>query len=686
MSTIVDKDGGYSSLNNLKLEIAKNNESKCETFSLCFWLYLPADSSPFPSTLIRQHHSDLTSNAPFLALTESKEMVLYCIRNDVTPGTQTPSARSKNEIPVNKWVHIGCEVSTDTTRLYFNSEIVGEVRVTCPFDSLKKISLIGANENETVDVYGVEILPNLSSIKDYFVKDPPVQLYFDSTSATDIEEECDGVWSVVGGKISCRKSFSVDVVLKDAFRHLVNKEMEVFATLTYADNGEHVENTDDSETPLLTTSDGIEFASCDRPSKLINGRASFRLKISQLSSKCDNRLFRVKFNIPKMGNKHPFLEVFSPAIRCISRSRNTRPSTLIWKRSTSAIHVVSGTPWLDGCSVEPINNVVQEPKPAPSSKRVKLGQGPTLVNLQSDNNSLKQQDHQDHRLTLTSDIREETHERKDNTPCDSESSEATNTSNGSPISDLNVFKYCLGSLTEKSNLLKELSTSASEKDIMDFAVHVSQYSGCFHHRNQIRISKRMLEDGTKVWNLLSQSNHEVMLDRMFYVLGDQFIKISGCRNRFLAPHDFEVLRRISGCQEPVTRENFEKLWCWLYPVAFGLSQNGLNNLWDSRWIEGLVTKEEAEISLHGPGNSLVDPGTFILRFPTSRSWPHPDAGNLVVTYVGSDYVIHHRTLCLDFFHSCGGNTRNGKSLKEMLLEERELSRLGRITTRNFRRV
>lgn len=100
----------------------------------------------------------------------------------------------------------------------------------------------------------------------------------------------------------------------------------------------------------------------------------------------------------------------------------------------------------------------------------------------------------------------------------------------------------------------------------------------------------------------------------------------------------------------MTRENFEKLWCWLYPVAFGLSQNGLNEMWDSRWIEGLVTKEEAEISLHGLGSSLVDPGTFVLRFPTSRSWPHPDAGNLIVTYVGSDFVIHHRLLSLDFFH------------------------------------
>lgn len=63
--------------------------------------------------------------------------------------------------------------------------------------------------------------------------------------------------------------------------------LQVVATLTYADNGAHVEKVDDSEVPLLTSSDGLEFDSCDRPSKVINGHASFRLKISQvLCRKC----------------------------------------------------------------------------------------------------------------------------------------------------------------------------------------------------------------------------------------------------------------------------------------------------------------------------------------------------------------------------------------------------------------
>lgn len=54
MGSNVVEDGGYSSLKDLKLEIITNESDLDATFSLCFWLYLPADSSPFPSTLLRQ--------------------------------------------------------------------------------------------------------------------------------------------------------------------------------------------------------------------------------------------------------------------------------------------------------------------------------------------------------------------------------------------------------------------------------------------------------------------------------------------------------------------------------------------------------------------------------------------------------------------------------------------------------
>lgn len=60
--------------------------------------------------------------------------------------------------------------------------------------------------------------------------------------------------------------------------------LQVIASLVYADNGAPVEKTSDGEAPLLASQDGVEFASCDRPSKMLHGHASFKLKISQVLS------------------------------------------------------------------------------------------------------------------------------------------------------------------------------------------------------------------------------------------------------------------------------------------------------------------------------------------------------------------------------------------------------------------
>ncbi|RVW81968.1 SH2 domain-containing protein B [Vitis vinifera] len=92
---------------------------------------------------------------------------------------------------------------------------------------------------------------------------------------------CEDEGQLLRFKASCRRNFSLDVILLDALGQPVNKEIEVDASLLYADNGEPVEKPNDSEAPLLTSYDGIEFSSSDRPSKLSNGRASFKLKISQ---------------------------------------------------------------------------------------------------------------------------------------------------------------------------------------------------------------------------------------------------------------------------------------------------------------------------------------------------------------------------------------------------------------------
>ena len=114
--------------------------------------------------------------------------------------------------------------------------------------------------------------------------------------------------------------------------------------------------------------------------------------------------------------------------------------------------------------------------------------------------------------------------------------------------------------------------------------------------------------------------------------------------------DLEVLRGIAGCGEDIGRDEFDRLWYWLYPVAASLSRDKIKKLWDCtspKWIEGFITIQEAENALRSSKELLKEPGTFVLRFPTTRSWPHPDAGSLVVTYIGSDNSIHHRLLSLD---------------------------------------
>lgn len=192
------------------------------------------------------------------------------------------------------------------------------------------------------------------------------------------------------------------------------------------------------------------------------------------------------------------------------------------------------------------------------------------------------------------------------------------------------------------------------------------------------MAKRLVEEGTKAWKLISQNNHQVQWETVVFEIEEQFMKIACCSSRSLTQQDFELLKRIAGCQEYLAQENFEKMWCWLYPVAYTLSKDWINTMWSStspKWIEGFITKEEAESSLQA-SRGFQKPGTFVLRFPTSRSWPHPDAGSLVVTYLGSKCTIHHKLISLD--HIFSSEEKNAKPLQEMLLAEPELSQLGRI--------
>ena len=114
------------------------------------------------------------------------------------------------------------------------------------------------------------------------------------------------------------------------------------------------------------------------------------LILSQLSSKCDNRQFCIKFGISKFEGFR-FLEDFSPSIRCISRNRTPRTSTIIWKK-TSTVHPLNGSQsfGLDDVSYEPKHSAVHEAKLSSTSKRVRLGEAKisTIDQLGDECNSL----------------------------------------------------------------------------------------------------------------------------------------------------------------------------------------------------------------------------------------------------------------------------------------------------------
>ncbi|XP_034933531.1 SH2 domain-containing protein A isoform X2 [Populus alba] len=686
----------YILLKDFRKEIEVENE---KDFSISFWVYLiNSSTAAFPATIIKQVYSDISSDAPFLVLNEKKIMTLFPFFHAHKETTNFSNSTSMEiEFPLENWIHVGCEVVTDMLRFHINGKIVGEQPQSFSLDKssnsngLRKITLAGAGGDDGLQgyVHHVEVLPLSMSIKEHYVKDPPVRLSIDLSSTSEIDEDSDRIWNIVGGKASCRRIFSLDVVLLNAICQAVNEELEIVASLVYADSGLPVEKTSDDEDPLLASCDGIEFASYDRPGKLLHGHASLKLKISQLSSKCDNRLFRIKLEIPKFSGYH-FLEAFSHPIRCISRSRNPRTS-LTWKRPTSAADPLNKYQSFGLCngSLELQQNSIHKIRPSPSSKRIKLGKERTSATGQPDVACYSD-------TWTTNQVANEAGtqlargaeniEEADNSPSVSDSIEERlsdfniMSSGGYSISDVIIFKYCLGGLTDRALLLKEVATSASEEELFRLANEVSLYSGCSHHRRQIVISKRLIEEGTKFWNSISQNNRHIQWENVIFEIEERFMRITCSSTRSLTEQDFELLRRISGCGEYMAQENFEKIWRWLYPVAFTLTSDSINTIWNStspKWIEGFITKEEAELSLQGP-RGLQEPGTFVLRFPTSRSWPHPDAGCLIVTYVGSDYTVHHRLLSLDYIYSSEESEMNGKSLEDMLFAEPELSRLGRI--------
>ncbi|GBG75038.1 hypothetical protein CBR_g19551 [Chara braunii] len=133
---------------------------------------------------------------------------------------------------------------------------------------------------------------------------------------------------VLGGKASCRRKFVINVHLVDEDGCLVNADMNIVASVAYAHDKAPVIRYDKpplAEPPLFTTFNGVEFPAVERPTRMIAGRASFKLAISLLSSKCDNRLFCICFTPQPSADREgaPICApTYSKPIRSISRKRS----------------------------------------------------------------------------------------------------------------------------------------------------------------------------------------------------------------------------------------------------------------------------------------------------------------------------------------------------------------------------
>ncbi|XP_020578079.1 uncharacterized protein LOC110023151 isoform X2 [Phalaenopsis equestris] len=677
-------------------------------FSLFLWIYL--SSSARPSVILRQVSTENDDDAPFLSVNEENKLILFplmFLHNEASfvcssfPWSDIHHITSKSECPLERWVHIGCKATKDYICLYFN----GELSHNMPFssssddhdvDNLKKLALAGISGNDDklqAYVYNACVLPLSASVKDDFAKNPPVKLSINGSCTSDaLEVGRDGVWSIVGGKASCRRNFSLDVVLLDAIGRTVHKDMEIIASLVYANSGSPIEKTQDNpEAPLLVACEGLEYPSTEKPVALFLGRATFKLKISQLSSKSDNRLFSICFRASQT-KCYPFFEACCPPIRCISRSRCIRP-IIIGKRQTLASPVCDRThaPGMND-RLQVTNEDIRighpereshgKPVNVLSSKRSKVG---SEKSRQVDaNGNLAQV------LKTNFEAKPNNLDGLDSCPSDSESIDARNSDvkwigeSIDPSSDVVIFRYCLEGTYERSLLLKEMIKSSNNEEMVTFAEQVCLYSGCMHHRYPILISKQLIKEGNDTWNSICQNGNRALWMTATPEINKRFMSISRSTTRGLSEKDLEVLRGIAGCGEELSLENFITMWQWLYPVAVALSNVQINAMWECtlpKWIEGFITAEEAESTLKGP-RGIQKSGAFVLRFPTSRSWPHPDAGSLVVTYVGPDLNIHHRLLSIDHrsLHPCFDDSKESGAelLQNLLLKEPELSQLGRV--------
>lgn len=104
----------------LDLEAARGSGEggRARGFAVCFWLYLSGPARP-SSVLLHQMTAGADNKLPFLVLSEQNKLLLFPLLrlhreapslSSFYPWTDTTNLSSVNECPLEKWIHIGCEV------------------------------------------------------------------------------------------------------------------------------------------------------------------------------------------------------------------------------------------------------------------------------------------------------------------------------------------------------------------------------------------------------------------------------------------------------------------------------------------------------------------------------------------------------------------------------------------------
>ncbi|PAN48377.1 hypothetical protein PAHAL_9G378600 [Panicum hallii] len=573
-------DGGYRDLRDVRVELdpGEARGGGGGGSAVCFWLYLSSSARP-SSVILHQVTAGDDNKLPFLALGEGNKLLLFPLMRlykeapataSFYPWTDTTNLSSTNECPLEKWFHIGCEVTENFMRLHINGDLTAEIHL-CSLsgesdhqENANKISLVGNDGKLEGYMYNIEVSSVLGTIQEQYAKNPPFKLSIDYSSSDGIEECDDGIWNIVGGKASCRRNFILEVVLIDAFGEPV-KDKEVVSSLVYADNGMVVEKSrDDSEPPLLITCEGLEYPAISRPLPIIRGRALFKLKISQLSSKCDNKLFRIHFSTLHM-RRYPFLEAYSKTIRCISRNRTIRPLGS-GKRVSSA--TADETDFLQGLvNADRVNGRLHSHGQSSvvhfhTPKFPKI-EGDGMAKVVDTNKILSQNKHA-RKMVVSKEPQNAM--GTDTSTSNFDSFGSGSSWSGSDVDDVEtfsdavVFRYCLDSTYDRSKFLRGAAPTFNKEDLVKLADEISLYSGCSHHRNQILMSKRLLREGADTWSMISKNNERALWSSAVPGIITKFMDIAHSVNRGLSEQDLEVLRGIAGCGEDIGRDEFDRLW------------------------------------------------------------------------------------------------------------------------------